>query len=299
MMRPVRICMMPGCENEVESGRLCDACKSGGRDYQFPIIGVSPEVQPHLRPKKKPVWNRKPRETRTCACGCGQKFRVKVDSKRRYFDVHCMHRHKPGTKPEKYPISSEIDQQIIEVYQTKVGFASCRISGPVAELAQKTGLPRWKITRRAAQLGLIQRSREAYRAWAEEELQIIRANAQFSHITIQRKLKAAGFARSETAVKVKLTRMGGCSLIEGHYSAAVVAEKFGVDVRSVARWIHKGFLPARLKGTSRTDQQGGDAYVIARDDLRRFVVDMVSIIDFRKINKWWVVELLTGKVGEK
>jgi len=297
-MSPVRICMMPGCDNEVESGRLCEACKSGGKGYAHPIIGVAPELQPHLQKKKKPVWNKKPRETRTCACGCGQRFRVAVDSKRKYFDVHCMHRAHRGRKPEKYPVSPEIDSQIIEIYQNRVGMEPTRMNGPVAELAQKTGIPRWKITRRAAQLGLIQRSTRASLYWLDEELAILRANAHFSILTIQRKLREAGFSRSETAVKVKLTRMGGSSLVDGHYSALAAAEKFGVDARMVVRWIELGFLPAQHKGSKRTQQQGGDEWVIAQQDLRRFIIDMVGIVDFRKINKFWVVELLTRKDGD-
>ncbi len=35
--------------------------------------------------------------------------------------------------------------------------------------------------------------------------------------------------------------------------------------------------------------------MIAPEDVREFIIRYVAVIDFRKVDKFWLVELLTGK----
>ena len=69
---------------------------------------------------------------------------------------------------------------------------------------------------------------------------------------------------------------------------------FGVDSSVVARWIKKGLMKTQKRGTARTEDQGGDSYYIKDIWVRNFIVDNVGILDFRKIDKYWLVDLLSG-----
>jgi len=61
----------------------------------------------------------------------------------------------------------------------------------------------------------------------------------------------------------------------------------------VLRWIEKGLLKASKKGTKREN----DEWHIEDRHIRQFIVENVGIIDIRKVDKVWFVELLTGEAG--
>ncbi|MFC0243657.1 hypothetical protein [Rhodopseudomonas telluris] len=44
----------------------------------------------------------------------------------------------------------------------------------------------------------------------------------------------------------------------------------------------------------RTAAQGGDEWSIHRRAVRAFVIDNIASVDFRKLDKFWLVELLTS-----
>ena len=75
------------------------------------------------------------------------------------------------------------------------------------------------------------------------------------------KLKAAAYARTATAIHLKLKRMRFKH--DGSiYSADGLAQALGIDSHAVTRWIESGHLKAKLRGTARTEQQNGDIYLI-------------------------------------
>jgi hypothetical protein len=116
------------------------------------------------------------------------------------------------------------------------------------------------------------------------------AAKSFNHI--QRKLKEKGFERGRNAIKIKINRTIGRKPKED-YSGNSLAARFGIDAHSIGRWIEEGLMKAEKAGTKRTAQQGGDSWVIREEDVRAFVVENVEIVDFRKVDKYWLVELLT------
>jgi hypothetical protein len=63
----------------------------------------------------------------------------------------------------------------------------------------------------------------------------------------------------------------------------------------VTGWVNKGWLRAARRGTERTPQQGGDEHWIHMRDVRRFVIDNVAAVDFRKVDKFWLVDLLAQR----
>ena len=101
----------------------------------------------------------------------------------------------------KYVFTDQIDQLIREVYPIPRG-AKTRPSIPL--LAKKVGTPHWALKKRARELGL---ARTKERPWTDPELEILTRHAWMSDERIRLKLKAAGCARSATAIHLKLRRM--------------------------------------------------------------------------------------------
>jgi hypothetical protein len=70
-------------------------------------------------------------------------------------------------------------------------------------LAERVGAPSWAIKKRARELGL---TRTKEKPWSDAELQILTRYAWISDDRIRLKLKQAGYARTATAVHLKLKR---------------------------------------------------------------------------------------------
>ena len=183
----------------------------------------------------------------------------------------------------------EIDNLIREVYRTSTG------NGEVKRLSERLNMPRWVIRRRAILLGVIE-ARIKEKPWSEQELHMLEKNALYTPEIIQRKLKKAGFIRSIVAIQVKRTRMEYAKQ-QIKCSARAWAECFGVDVKVLTRWIDKGLLKAQRRGTKRTEAQGGDEWYIKPKDIRSFIIENIGIIDIRKVDKFWLVDILTKKGG--
>jgi hypothetical protein len=129
--------------------------------------------------------------------------------------------------------------------------------------------------------------------WSEEELEILEKHGHLCLERIQIRLKKAGFSRSLNGILLKRKRMRIPGNFE-EYSANRLAECFGVDPKTVTRWIQDRHLVAGKRGTDRLPQQGGDMHWIRARDVRRFVVENVALVDFRKVDKFWLVDLLAN-----
>lgn len=198
-----------------------------------------------------------------------------------------------GVPRQRWFSNPQIDAAIRNVYQGEPR------EGEVKALARTLGRPRWYVSKRATQLGL-KSPRFKEPPWTEAELELAASNAHKQLETIARIMRGAGFARSPTAIKVKLVRMGrkvGREADVNHYTANHLSKLFGVDCHVVTAWIKKGWLSAGNRGTSRTWQQGGDEYWVHNDSVRQFVIENVAAVDFRKVDKFWLVDVLTNRIG--
>lgn len=197
-------------------------------------------------------------------------------------------------KPVKWHVSQEADQAITKAYQTTVGFSRRPV---VKELGERFGVPRWKISRRASHLGLIPKHKKQP-PWTDKELALLEYYAHFSPAVIQRHLKKRGFNRSETGIVVKRKRSGFLSRLHG-YSLRAVARGFGIDGHTINRWIQSGKLKAVKRGTTHQDTRHGDIYYIEPDWIRAFILEYLDLIDIRKVDKYWFIEILVGKNGKE
>jgi hypothetical protein len=137
------------------------------------------------------------------------------------------------------------------------------------------------------------------REWVEEEVAILELNAHFSIETITRKLQAKGFARSASSVRNKLFKLNlnkrDEMFAQGIYTTKSLALCIGHSPQTILRWIKNGLLDATPAGTDRVGEQNGDYWLINNKAVRRLLVEHTAYVDFTKIEKYWLVDVLTGK----
>ncbi len=207
----------------------------------------------------------------------------------RYCRRHAQARRR---KKPKYIPTPAGDQVIREAYRMFWEYNNRRAIGLAA---RKLGWPDWALKRRARALGLSRTSDN--KPWTPEEERLLLAVAHHSDAVITRKLREAGFHRTETAVHLKLKRDRIRKTLDG-YSAHQLAEAFGVDAHKITRWIAAGLLKAERREQARTPQQGGNAFWIRHADVRDFVLRCPDEIDLKKVEKWWFLDLVTdGRIS--
>ena len=230
-----------------------------------------------------------PRIYFTCQyCGARAWARRPEGQVPKYCSKQCKDRAQAGRslRPVKWPITPEIHEQIKRVYQESTG------NGEVQALAERLGYPRGRISHYAENQGWIAKQSKQPN-WTEKELAILESNAHLSPGVISAKLRKAGFVRSRTAIAIKLRRMRFLKNLAGD-SATRVAEGFGVSIKVVLDWIKKGYLLAERRGTERTASQGGDHYFIREAWVRELVLQHPELVDLRKVDKFWFIDLLAG-----
>jgi hypothetical protein len=138
-------------------------------------------------------------------------------------------------------------------------------------------------------------AREKEPKWSDAELQILEAVAHLQPKAIQRRLKKAGFNRTEAAIAIKLKRGDFDRTDIDHFTARALAACMGVDASTVERWITKLGLQAKRRGTNRVEAQGGDIWWIHRKHFREFVINNAAAIDLSKIKEpQWFIDLLAN-----
>lgn len=169
--------------------------------------------------------------------------------------------------------------------------------GAVAALADRLGVPRWWITKRATRLGLtLPHKKEP--PWTKSE------EALMSKVPLHDPEKCAaifrenGFNRSPTAIVVRAKRIGLSRRFNVGLSARGAAKIIGIDDKGITACCISGELKATKRDDNRLPQQGGSRWVIMPADLRQFVIDNLGRIDFRKVDKFELVRLLTTEGGD-
>jgi hypothetical protein len=200
------------------------------------------------------------------------------------------------TERQRYSTSEAIDAAIRRCFTGETPRSEA-----VAKLCAATGRPRVWINNRARVLGLVvPRYREG--RWSEREVEILRAAGAVHPDTIRRRLKGEGFKRTSTAILLKQKSLRIMRDLDenGHYTATALGECFGVSRDTVARWADLGLLAGhRLKGHRSPEKKPAhDAafWQFSLRAVRQFVVENVAIIDFHKVDKFWLVDLLAGSV---
>jgi len=184
----------------------------------------------------------------------------------------------------KYVFTVAMDKEILYTYSINTD------SKPrVLNLAKKFNMPRWVIYQRALKIGAVTSSHQK-KPWADKEIRILEKNARYSPLTIRKKLARAGFQRSAASIVLKRKRMRFLPNLKG-MSANLCAEFLGVDLHWVLNHILLGSLRAEV---IRHDREGKVNYHIREKDLRKFIVYNPDLIDLRKVEKYYFIELVAN-----
>lgn len=188
-----------------------------------------------------------------------------------------------------WPHSEDKDARITALYTGTRGV------GDVVALARELGVPRWYISKRATELGLVVPHRSDF--WSQEELDLLEATSHMLPECARRRFAKTGFKRSASAIKLRRRMDQVKASDNGYHSARQVAQLLGVDDKTVARWISAG-LRAKRRGTARTPEQGGDPYWIQEKDLRAYAIAHPLRIDLAKIpaaSRPWFIGVIAGR----
>jgi hypothetical protein len=187
----------------------------------------------------------------------------------------------------RWASTPHIDDAIRRLYQAPP------TRGAVKAFAASIARPRAWVTVRAIELGVaVTRFKEP--PWTAEEIEYAMANAHRTPRFVSRSMRSRGWHRTPTAIKVKLKRLGACTEDPDHYTARGLAVLFGVDSKTVCLWITRGWLKAKRRGTERTEAQHGDQWWIHRREVRSFIVENAGIVDLRKVDRVWFIDLLAN-----
>ncbi len=175
-----------------------------------------------------------------------------------------------------------LDDEIARLYQTKPE------RGSVKAFCQRHGVDRHRVRLRALLMGVAHTTRKEP-PWSQAELDLLEKHHWKVPTSVAAIFRQQGYRRTAASIANKRLRAGLRVTDGDDYSASALATLMGVDTKTVTRWIAKGWLEATLKGTART----ADVHQVTRRAVCLFIRDSVSVVDIRKADKYWLVDLLT------
>lgn len=159
--------------------------------------------------------------------------------------------------------------------------------------ARVLGVPKWRICRWAAELGLTGQSTKGPN-WTPAEDAILEEAIGTRHLNwIAKKV-----GRTITAVVIRAKRLEisrrDC---RSWYTAHQVSLGFGVDGKTVTRWIERGLLKAKHEGLDYPDGRPA-AWRVEHRDVRAFVQANPSAFSLAKVDQVWFLDLaFNGSIG--
>lgn len=189
---------------------------------------------------------------------------------------------------------ADLDARINEAWPTLV-IPKGDVTG-MNELARILDEPRWLITQRCRLLGLT-RARKKEPKWSPAEEELMKNVPLHDPDKCSEIFAAHGFKRTATAIVVKAKRLNLKRRYTETYCATTAGKLLGMDSKTVSTYCLKGTLKSSRRASKRLSQQGGAPHSIERADLRQFVIDNLEMIDFRKVDKFGMVDLLTSNGG--
>lgn len=135
-----------------------------------------------------------------------------------------------------------------------------------------------------------------HRPWTPDEITIVETWAHHSTNNIARKLRKAGFSRSESAVSryigSNLCGKRQARIDGGLFSASAVAEIIGCESKNVRNWIKRGLLKAKPSGIHCGESE---LHEVTVKDLRDFIISNPQVIHGDKADMTYLVDILTNR----
>ena len=204
---------------------------------------------------------------------------------KRYAEYCDAHRWRHRGKPSTYTLTPEREAYLREHYRPAA-------RGQAKAIAAALQLPRWRVSRWAAELGLTSGHGPGPRFTPQEHAFVL-THLGTRHVN----WIAKQLGRSISSVIGHAKRHGLSQVGDHGYSARQVADGLGVSDKDVRRWIARGWLAA-----SRHEQHGGPhlTYEIHPEALQRFIQQHPSAFRIGRVDQLWFLDLVfNGEIGEK
>lgn len=133
------------------------------------------------------------------------------------------------------------------------------------------------------------------RRWVKEEVALLRSHNYLAHPAMHRMLLKHGYQRTYLSVISKRRKLGWVSRVERDemdvgYTAYGLGELLGVDDGTIGRWVRLGHLKATREG----GETHGCKFRIAPADLKKFLVKHIHLWNPAKVDKYWLIDVLTS-----
>jgi hypothetical protein len=178
------------------------------------------------------------------------------------------------------------DEQIKEFYKNPD-----RKRGDLKKFANELNVSENYVASRCTKLGL--NSFKKYdKPWSDAEYNIVESNKHMHIATIQKILEKHGYHRTGNAISRIKTMVGeGSGFVMnrhevGIFSANQLSILLGLKHETIIRYIRLGYL--------KTEKSDGIAYNIKKNNVKQFMVNYRQSIDFGKIDKEFLIDILTS-----
>lgn len=201
--------------------------------------------------------------------------------------------HVAGRTYVKQPATEWIDAAIARAYRESPR------APDVAALAKRLGRTKGWVKWRAQELGVARRGFGAEGApgtpWTPDEDALLESLIErgLTISTIGKKLRAAGYRRSLSAVSCRVYILG-LRFERDFLTASDVARLLNIDWSVVGGWIAAGHLRARRESGPSAVEPSGKLWRIERTALRRFLIAHPRRWDHRRVRIEILLELLCG-----
>ena len=185
---------------------------------------------------------------------------------------------------------ADFDTKLRAFYQNGDG----KKRGECDAFADASGLPRWWVSKRARQLGLVMPHKKEP-PWTAAEEALMKQVPLHDPDRCAKIFREHGFSRSPTAIVVRAKRLDLSRRYRETLSATQIGKLLGVDGKTVTREILQGDLKAEKRPTNRLNQQGGDPWSVTPADLRSYILEHLERIDLRKVEKFAFVQIVAGE----
>lgn len=190
------------------------------------------------------------------------------------------------TKPAKYVLTPERRAYLLAHYKPSERGISCRC-------ARVLGVPKWRICRWAAELGLTGADTRGPE-WTPDQDAFLERHIGRRHLNwISKKLGRSITACTVRAKRLRISRRGA----RDWYTAHQVAEAFGVDPSTVVRWIERGQLAGTREGQ---DHPGGRPCMwrVEHAAVQRFARTQRTAYTLAKVDQVFFLDLVFGGLGD-
>jgi len=162
--------------------------------------------------------------------------------------------------------------------------------------ATKGKYPRWYILKMGGKFGL---SKAMPADWTPEEMNwLIDHYPEYGLKKLQKGLlHNFKVRRSLDAIHIKVTRMGLLAENGDGFTMRSLCSflfKGQENHSTVERWIAKGWLKGKRRGTLRTKENGGDMWYFSTERVRNFIIAHPDEIDLRLVDPVAFIRLVAG-----